>query len=274
MSTDNSPQLENGYLRIANELYEAILKFQFSKRELLVVLSIIRKTYGYGKKKDDISLSQITNMTNIRPEHVSRTVNHLSVIKVLLKQQGKYSQNIELNKKYGEWLVLPKQQPIAKTAIVDCQNSNSAIADSAIDPLPKQQSQKTTPKDNSKRQLTKNSLGNTVTGPVWEAYSVAYENRYKAKPVRNAMVNGQLANLIKRVGAEETPHIAAFYLTHNNAFYVTKMHPIGLLLQDAEKLRTEWATNTQITATKAKQTDRKQSNLTVFEEVSRERGYS
>src|SRR3990167_4202308 len=117
MSTDNSPQLENGYLRIANELYEAILKFQFSKRELLVVLSIIRKTYGYGKKKDDISLSQITNMTNIRPEHVSRTVNHLSVIKVLLKQQGKYSQNIELNKKYGEWLVLPKQQPIAKTAI-------------------------------------------------------------------------------------------------------------------------------------------------------------
>jgi Bacteriophage replication protein O len=38
---DNTPQLENGYIRIANELYEAILRFPFTKRELLIVLAIV-----------------------------------------------------------------------------------------------------------------------------------------------------------------------------------------------------------------------------------------
>ena len=47
-----SPQCENGHVRIADELYEAILKADFSKRELLVVLTVIRKTYGYRKTMD------------------------------------------------------------------------------------------------------------------------------------------------------------------------------------------------------------------------------
>jgi len=112
------------------------------------------------------------------------------------------------------------------------------------------------------------------TSTTWDAYAQAYLQRYKVAPVRNARVNGQLSQYVARVGAEEAPQVAAFYVTHNNTFYVTKGHPIGLLLADAEKLRTEWATNTQITTTKARQADRKQNNLTVYEEVSRERGYS
>ena len=39
-----SPQTENGYTRIANELFDAILAFPFSKRELLIVLG--RAPYG------------------------------------------------------------------------------------------------------------------------------------------------------------------------------------------------------------------------------------
>ncbi|WP_374993057.1 replication protein, partial [Burkholderia multivorans] len=50
-----SPQIEDGYTRIANELYEAILGFGFTQRQLLVLLTVLRKTYGYGKKEDDMS---------------------------------------------------------------------------------------------------------------------------------------------------------------------------------------------------------------------------
>jgi phage replication O-like protein O len=139
-----SPQLEDGYLRIANELYDAILKYPFSKREILIVLAVIRKTYGYGKKHDDISLSQLSEMTGLDKAHVSRTLSELSLKKVLLKQQGKYGQLIGISKNYKNWKGLPKQQRVAKTATGGCQNSNL--------PLPKQQPQKTTPKDNTKRQ--------------------------------------------------------------------------------------------------------------------------
>lgn len=39
--------------------------------------------------------------------------------------------------------------------------------------------------------------------------------------------------------------MAAFYVTHRSSWYAEKMHPVNLLLQDAEKLRTEWATGRQ-----------------------------
>lgn len=99
---------------------------------------------------------------------------------------------------------------------------------------------------------------------AWVAYAEAYQARYGALPVRNAAVNGQLAQLVARIGAEEAPHVAAFYLTHRNGLYVNAMHPVNLLLRDCEKLRTEWATKTQMTRTQATMADRTQTNLNSF----------
>jgi hypothetical protein len=85
------------------------------------------------------------------------------------------------------------------------------------------------------------------TSATWEAYSEAYRKRYHVDPTRNATVNGQLANFVKRVPAEEAPSIAAFYVEHNHGLYLNAGHAIGLLLRDAEKLRTEWLTGKKIT---------------------------
>lgn len=81
-----------------------------------------------------------------------------------------------------------------------------------------------------------------ATGPLWTAYSEAYRARYLADPVRNAKVNGQLSSLLGRLGAEEAPKVAAFYVRHEEAGYVRCMHSVDMLLKDAEKLRTQWAT--------------------------------
>ncbi len=81
------------------------------------------------------------------------------------------------------------------------------------------------------------------TAAAWEAYSTGYERRYGVKPVRNAAVSGQLAQFVARIPAEEAPMVAAFYLTHKGGLYVSAKHPVNLLLRDAEKLRTDWATN-------------------------------
>lgn len=102
------------------------------------------------------------------------------------------------------------------------------------------------------------------TGPTWDAYSHAYRERYHVDPVRNAKVNGMLANLVKRLGASEAPLVAAFYLLHQGRNYVLKMHSVDLLVNDCEKLRTEWATRTQMTATKAQQQDQTQANYDAF----------
>lgn len=102
------------------------------------------------------------------------------------------------------------------------------------------------------------------TGKVWAAYATAYWNRYGVEPVRNAMVNAQLSNLVRRIGLADAEHVAAFFLGHQHRFYVEKMHAVGLLLADCEKLRTEWATSSQMTSAKAVQQDRTQTNLDAF----------
>lgn len=102
------------------------------------------------------------------------------------------------------------------------------------------------------------------TAAVWNAYAGAYERRYGVAPIRNAKVNGQMAQFLGRIPADEAPAVAAFYVTHQGRFYVEKLHAVDYLLRDAEKLRTEWATRKQVTGTQAQQADRTQTNLNAF----------
>jgi len=92
--------------------------------------------------------------------------------------------------------------------------------------------------------------GRTV--PTWTAYSEAYQRRYGAEPTRNGKGNGMLSKFLELVPAAEAPAIAKFYVEHNGRFYVQAMHPLRLLLPDAEKLRTEWLTGRRMTSTEAK----------------------
>lgn len=98
-----------------------------------------------------------------------------------------------------------------------------------------------------------------LTARVWDSYSAAYKRRYGAEPVRNAKVNGQLSQLVKRLGSDEAPGVAAWYVASNNRFYVQKRHTVDCLLSDAEGLRTEWATNRRVTETGAREADRLQA---------------
>ncbi|BBL69817.1 replication protein [Methylogaea oryzae] len=72
-----SPQTEDGYIRIANELLDAILMFPFSKRQLKVVLALIRKIYGFNKKADDLASSQLSTLTGLNDAHCRGTVRRM-----------------------------------------------------------------------------------------------------------------------------------------------------------------------------------------------------
>lgn len=78
------------------------------------------------------------------------------------------------------------------------------------------------------------------SGPTFDAYSAAYELKYGYKPLRDGQVSSILCKFVDRVGKDNAPKIAEFYLSHNSNFYILKKHPVKLLLDDAEKLYTEW----------------------------------
>jgi hypothetical protein len=95
---------------------------------------------------------------------------------------------------------------------------------------------------------------------VWQAYSDAFKQRHKTEPTRNARVNGQIAQFLHRVPMEDAPAIAAFFVSHSSAFYVGQLHPVGLLLKDAEKLRAEWMRGQAMTATQARREEASAEN--------------
>ncbi|MEX3914846.1 replication protein [Paraburkholderia sp. BR10872] len=102
---DETPQLEDGYTRIANELFEAILGFGFTQRQLLVLLTVLRKTYGYGKKEDDMSAGQIGQMCGVKRNHVSEVIGQLAGMNVLTRRPGVYGLVVGINKNYRRWVV-------------------------------------------------------------------------------------------------------------------------------------------------------------------------
>lgn len=82
---------------------------------------------------------------------------------------------------------------------------------------------------------------------IWETYRDAYFLRYKVEPLRNASVNSKISQLAQRAG-ENSLEIVKFYLSHNEKFYVQKMHDIGICLKDAESLHTQLKRNKAITS--------------------------
>lgn len=78
-----NPQIENGYTRIANELLEATAKFPFNGSQLRMILFLWRKTYGFQKKEDAISLSQWELGTGLNRRTIQREIRALQKMNVL-----------------------------------------------------------------------------------------------------------------------------------------------------------------------------------------------
>lgn len=98
-----SPQVEDGYIQIANELMDAILSYPFKNSELKIVLTIIRKTYGWKKKKEQLSFSQISGLSKISIRHSQRVIKRLVDDNVLLKEKNGINNILGLNKDYCSW---------------------------------------------------------------------------------------------------------------------------------------------------------------------------
>ncbi len=113
-----SPQTEHGFTRLADELLDALIEFDFTKRQCKVLLAVIRKTYGFQKKEDDMTAQQLARMTGLERANVIRTINELVKMQVLYKRPGHYGQVLGVNKDYEAWAVSSRYR---------CQNDTGSV---------------------------------------------------------------------------------------------------------------------------------------------------
>lgn len=98
-----SPQTEDGYTRIANELLEALSRLDASGSAWRVFMVIVRKTYGYQKKSDCVSLSQFVALSGLTHRSVCRGVDELVRRNVILVENSGYTNKYSVQKNYELW---------------------------------------------------------------------------------------------------------------------------------------------------------------------------
>jgi phage replication O-like protein O len=126
---------DDGYTRLANELLEAVMSADLTARQLKIFMAIVRKTYGFGKKLDRITNTQIAEMTGIHHTHVCTAKNEMILMNVLINRGNL----IGINKVISEWNFNISQvsETLAKSA-------NKSLAKSANGHSPSQLNTKET----------------------------------------------------------------------------------------------------------------------------------
>lgn len=92
---------DDGYTRLANELYEELIGADLTKNQAKVAHAVCRKTYGFNKKTDRIADSQLSELTNLPRQKVNKAKNDLLAMKVLMMDGNKIGPNKNLN----EWQI-------------------------------------------------------------------------------------------------------------------------------------------------------------------------
>lgn len=115
-------QLEDGFLRLANELLDATMCSGLPETELCIVMAVWRKTYGYSKKMDWISNEQLEEMIDKHLTHCSTAKTSLVSKKVLIQIGRKVGMNTNIsewktkNNGFRKTLAKPAKETLAEAA--------------------------------------------------------------------------------------------------------------------------------------------------------------
>ena len=88
------------FTRLSNELFEAIMQTDFSKRQRSILDLIIRASYGCGKKFALLRPSDF-EVVGVYKSHIKKELDYLTRTKVIFRD----GERISLNKDYDQWRV-------------------------------------------------------------------------------------------------------------------------------------------------------------------------
>ncbi|QZN96363.1 replication protein [Symbiopectobacterium purcellii] len=159
-------QLEDGFLRLANDLLDATMCSGLPETELCIVMAVWRKTYGYSKKLDWISNEQLEVMIGKHFTHCSTAKNNLVRRKVLLQEGRK----IGMNTNISEWET--KNNGFCKTLAKPAKKSLAEVANRPLQKL-------LTTKDNIQKTINTN----TPLPPTGESAKGEKPSKRKSDPI-------------------------------------------------------------------------------------------
>lgn len=100
-------QLENGYIRIATELMDEIIRRDFSKRQLAILHFIIRLSYGCQKKDCLIDKFNAFEIVGLNKSDIKKELTFLRECRVINWEES--TMIFSMNKDYEKWQINPSK---------------------------------------------------------------------------------------------------------------------------------------------------------------------
>lgn len=119
-----SPNLENGWTGLPNELWEALMRVNMGSQEERILRVVIRETYGWRVKEKAISLIRFSELAGISKPHVCHTLKKLQKRRIVVRNKNKFG----LQEDYLCWKGYQKPPKRAKKTITQIGNAKKTIA--------------------------------------------------------------------------------------------------------------------------------------------------
>lgn len=124
-----SPQVENGYTRIANELLDKLAETKINGTQFRILMVVFRYTYGFQRKKHELSETFIAKATNIHRQQIKRELKDLidrKIITVVKQATFTNPRVISFNKNYEQWKSIQATKKIPHSQIDTSTGSEKA----------------------------------------------------------------------------------------------------------------------------------------------------
>lgn len=123
-----SPQIEDGHLKVANDLLLAFTERRFTASQYRTLLSIMFLTYGAGKKTAKMSVHDIRYLSGERSNQVTDAIKQLSEWNVITIQTTRDGGNVVgIQKDYERWLSPPLTDKKASKITQNYINSSNTV---------------------------------------------------------------------------------------------------------------------------------------------------
>lgn len=222
-----SPQKEDGYTAIANEIMEALAKIRIAGEARQMLDVIIRKTYGFNKKEDKISTSQFMELTGLTHIAIHKGRRKLLQLNLITLSKKGYSQILtySFQKDYHKWIPYPKKDTVSKKGTNPIQKRIRSV------------SQKVT----HKRQYTKDNITKDIEASPPSAqtyfYSI-YEQKTGHKYIADFGKDGAIfKNLLKIIPEDELKTLIDRFFETTDDFILKAGFTTGVFKTQVNKLR-------------------------------------
>lgn len=111
-----SPKIKDGHIDFANELAEFMARYRISGEEWQVLLVIMRKTWGWHKSWDRISLKQFWKATRMKKPSILRALNKLLSKNIISKRANKNPHTWHINSHFDRWKIISKKANVSNKA--------------------------------------------------------------------------------------------------------------------------------------------------------------